>query len=142
MIYTNHCIRATCIMNLDRKGIGARYIQLKYLDIKTLPASLFYSSRLSKETQFEISKILCESSTKSSIASSSNNKELNFLGDFNLCNDFDVELFLEGLENHELQNVKTAQSMCFVPSVSDQNTGCRFNIQNSTVNINFYANKQ
>ena len=51
-------------------------------------------------------RVLCESSTKSSIASSSSNKELDLLGDFNLCNDFDVELFLAGLLNVNFKMLK------------------------------------
>ena len=98
LIYTNHCVRATCITNLDRKGTDERHI-VGISGHKNNYSIISNSSRLTQEKQFEISKTLCESSTKSSIASSSNNKELDLLGDFNLCNDFDVELFLAGLEN-------------------------------------------
>lgn len=98
-----------------------------------------YSSRLSDEKQFEIFKFFARvlvSLILPHVVTTMNRTC------FNLCSDFDVESLLAGLENYELQNVKTAQSLCSVPVLSAQSTGCRFNIQTSTVNINMYTNKK
>jgi hypothetical protein len=88
-----------------------------------------YSARLSDEKQFEISKVLCESSRKSNVPSCSNSNEPDFLVDFNLCSDFDVDSVLAELENNEFQHVRNSQPMCSAPTLSSRNTGNGFNIQ-------------
>ncbi|XP_062610074.1 uncharacterized protein LOC134271878 [Saccostrea cucullata] len=139
-IYTNHCIRATCITNLDRQGIEARHI-VGISGHKNISSIMSYSTRLSDQKQFEISKILCESSKTSygnsnAAACSDSGVQENQI-DF--LDDFDVDTFFAGLENFELHNVKSVQS---APSASStKNTECGVNIHNSTVNINIYTNK-
>ena len=59
--YTNHCIRATCITNLDSKGIDTRHI-VGISGHKNTYRIMSNSSRLSEEKRFEIFKTLCESS--------------------------------------------------------------------------------
>jgi len=57
--YTNHCVRSTCITQLDHSGIESRHImgisgQKSETSIKT------YSKRLSEEKKRQISEVLSD----------------------------------------------------------------------------------
>ncbi|XP_033756092.1 uncharacterized protein LOC117338811 [Pecten maximus] len=62
-IYTNHCIRATCITNLDQHGIESRHI-IGISGHKREGSLKSYSSKLS-DNKKDISKVLAESTTNS-----------------------------------------------------------------------------
>lgn len=55
--YTNHCIRATCITNLDENGIETRHI-MEISGHKSESSVRSYTKRLGENKQREISNIL------------------------------------------------------------------------------------
>lgn len=58
--YTNHCVRATCITNLDQNGVDTRHI-MSISGHKSETAIRSYSSRLCEERKRQIFEVLSNS---------------------------------------------------------------------------------
>lgn len=165
--YTNHCIRATCITNLDENGIETRHI-MGLSGHKSESAVRSYTKRLGEKKQREMSDILnkCtkpdveppikvrhESVSENNLSTVNNNLEdIDFLGD-------DTELVdnvLREIQNYEYTDVIENQNnntMSSVPAVvtncasNTMNTVQKFqipqgfaiqNISNSNINFHFH----
>lgn len=133
-MYTNHCIRATCITLLDNSGCEARHI-MGVSGHKSESSIKHYASRLSEQKKRDISStISCKLLPKNSNDSNmnSNDSSMNQIsgGTGNIA---DVD-FLDILDDSDLANALKS-----IENVSEQK--CQkpsFNFQNCSVNINYY----
>ena len=128
--YTNHCVRSTCITQLDHHGIESRHI-MEVSGHKSETSIKSYSKRLSDDKKRQISEILSENipAKRTNIDVSCPNQP-----DFLEFEDEEFENLMSTISTYELNTVE-AEPRVVNLNPQSYSVPPNFNFSNCNVNI-------